>query len=216
MLSPAGDIDTLSGRTVVLSTAYFPPVEFFCAAARAGKVLLERFESYQKQTYRNRCRILAANGVETLTLPVIHGESRLIGDVSIDRSAAWVRQHEGALVSAYRTSPFFIYYQDDIFACIENGGNSLFEYNLNIIRVMAELLGLKADIGFTDTFRQDYGEAGYQDLREAIHPKRPAPRGLSVRRDYYQVFTAKYGYVPSLSALDLLFNEGPAAVSYLL
>lgn len=215
MCSPAGDIKDLSCRTVVLSTAYFPPVEYFCAMARAKNVLLERCDSFMKQTYRSRCRILAAGGVENLTLPVVHGDSRLIADISVDRSSAWVRQHEGALVSAYRTSPFFIYYQDDIFSCLESNESSLFDFNLKIIRMMAELLGLKADIRCTEEYIPSYGD-GYADFRDIIHPKRPSPAELAPRREYYQVFSAKFGYVPSLSALDLLFNEGPESVSYLL
>jgi len=215
MCGPADDIRDLSCRTVVLSTAYFPPVEYFCAMARAKDVLLEKCDSFVKQTYRSRCRILSAGGVENLTLPVVHGDSRLITDMSVDRSSAWVRQHEGALVSAYRSSPFFIYYQDDIFSCMESAESSLFEFNLKIIRIMAESLGLKSDIRCTEEYVPSYGD-GYVDFREAIHPKRPVPEGLAPGREYYQVFSAKFGYVPSLSALDLLFNEGPGSVSYLL
>jgi len=215
MCCPAGEIKDLSCRTVVLSTAYFPPVEYFRAMARAENVLLEKCESFVKQTYRSRCRILAAGGVENLTLPVVHGDSRLITDVSVERTSPWVRQHEGALVSAYRNSPFFIYYQDDVFNCMESAEPSLFGFNLKIIRMMSELLGLRTEIRCTEEYIPVYGE-GYADYRDAIHPKRQSPSELTAGREYYQVFSSKFGYVPSLSALDLLFNEGPGSVSYLL
>ena len=163
----------------VVSTAYFPPVEYFMAAAAAGRLLIEAHDSYVKQTYRNRCRIYACDGVLSLTVPVsLPSGSRGTGGALIDYSKPWLQQHERALISAYRTSAFFEYYQDDYIPSYP---------------------------------------AGYLDLRDAVHPKKAVPGMFRNRfRPYYQVFSDKFGFIPGLSVLDLLFNEGPDAVSYLL
>lgn len=204
-----------SGNIVVLSTAFLPPVEWFRAAALSSCVLLEGCETYQKQSYRTRSRILTAGGVETLNVPVAHGGSRQIRDMVVDYSEPWVQRIERALTAAYMSSPFFIYYQDDLFPLLRSGEESLFEYNLKLIQVLAELLGLRLDVKVTQEFVPVYGE-GYFDFRNSIHPKRPVPSELLLGRPYYQVFSSKFGFVPSLSVLDLLFNEGPNAISFLL
>ncbi len=206
--------DSVNNGTVVLSTAFLPPIEWFRAAALSSHTLLEGFETYQKQSYRTRCRILTSAGVETLKVPVVHSSSRLIQDIPIDYSEAWVQRMERALKTAYMSSPFYIYYADDIIPVLRSGMNSLFELNLALINVLAELLGLRLNIGITQEYVPEYGE-GILDLRDAIHPKRELPQWLLLKRRYYQVFSSKTGYVPSLSVLDLLFNEGPNAISFI-
>ena len=200
--------------TVTLSAAYFPPVEYFFAIAQSGRVVVEQNELYQKQSYRTRCSILTSSGVETLNVPVVHSSSRLIRDISVDYSEAWPQRMEKALKAAYMSSPFYIYYADDIIPLLHSGMNSLFELNLALINVLKELLGLRLNIFVTQKFVTDYGD-GFLDLRNSIHPKKEMPQWLLLKRPYYQVFSSKVGYTPSLSILDLLFNEGPNAISYL-
>lgn len=201
----------------VLGTAYCPPVEYFMAAAAAGSVLIERCGSYVKQTYRNRCRIYSCNGVLSLTVPVLQsGHDRGMSTVAIDYSKPWVQQHKRAIVSAYSTSAFFEYYQDDLFAVLDSRPDCLLDLNSRITEILMRLLGLRCSISFTDSYIKDYGP-GFMDLREAIHPKKTVPDVFRDRfKPYYQVFSAKFGFLPGLSALDLLFNEGPNAVSFLL
>lgn len=201
----------------VVSAAYFPPVEYFMAAACTGRLLIEGCGSYVKQTYRNRCRIYACDGVLSLTVPVSmpHG-SKSEAEALIDYSKPWLQQHWRALVSAYRTSAFFEYYQDDIQEILASRPAHLLELDLRLTVLMLRLLGLRCEVGVTTDFVPVY-DAGYLDLRESFHPKKAVPEEFRNRlRPYYQVFSERYGFIPGLSALDLLFNEGPDAVSYLL
>lgn len=200
----------------VLSTAYFPPVEYFMAAAVTGSILIEAQESYVKQSYRNRCRIYACDGVLSLTVPVSMPEnSRGISMAVVDYSKPWLQQHERAIVSAYRTSAFFEYYQDDIFPILESRPAGLLDLNMALTLRLLDLLGIRCSVSLTEEYRQSYGPE-FLDLRDALHPKKTVPEIFRDRlRPYYQVFSAKFGFIPGLSAVDLLFNEGPDALSYL-
>lgn len=200
----------------VLSTAYFPPVEYFMAAAMTGSILIEAQESYVKQSYRNRCRIYACGGVLSLTVPVSMPEnSRGISMAVVDYSKPWLQQHERAIVSAYRTSAFFEYYQDDIFPILESRPAGLLDLNMALTLRLLDLLGIRCSVSLTEEYRQSYGPE-FLDLRDALHPKKTVPEIFRDRlRPYYQVFSAKFGFIPGLSAVDLLFNEGPDALSYL-
>lgn len=200
----------------VLSTAYFPPVEYFMAAAMTGSILIEAQESYVKQSYRNRCRIYACDGVLSLTVPVSMPEnSRGISMAVVDYSKPWLQQHERAIVSAYRTSAFFEYYQDDIFPILESRPAGLLDLNMALTLRLLDLLGIRCSVSLTEEYRQSYGPE-FLDLRDALHPKKTVPEIFRDRlRPYYQVFLAKFGFIPGLSAVDLLFNEGPDALSYL-
>lgn len=201
----------------VVSTAYFPPVEYFMAAAAAGRLLIEAHDSYVKQTYRNRCRIYACDGVLSLTVPVsLPSGSRGTGGALIDYSKPWLQQHERALISAYRTSAFFEYYQDDIFPILDARPRLLAELNIRLIRSLMTLLGVRCEIALTTEYIPVY-PPDYLDLRDAIHPKKAVSEIFRDRfKPYYQVFSDRFGFIPGLSVLDLLFNEGPDAVSYLL
>lgn len=200
----------------VLSTAYFPPVEYFMAAAMTGSILIEAQESYVKQSYRNRCRIYACDGVLSLTVPVsMPKNSRGISMAVVDYSKPWLQQHERAIVSAYRTSAFFEYYQDDIFPILESRPAGLLDLNMALTLRLLDLLGIRCSVSLTEEYRQSYGPE-FLDLRDALHPKKTVPEIFRDRlRPYYQVFSAKFGFIPGLSAVDLLFNEGPDALSYL-
>ena len=203
----------------VLSSAYFPPIEYFRVIARVGNVFLEANETFQKQTYRNRCKILAADGVLSLSIPLIKGEDRAIASMKIDYSKPWLQQHKRALISAYNSSPFFEYYQDDIFEILDRKYETLFQLNCAILDKMLRLLGLKNNLTMTTEYLQEYPE-GVVDLRNTIHPKKKSNEPLAAPNikysDYYQVFIEKYGFVDDLSILDLLFNEGPNSISYLI
>lgn len=200
----------------VLSTAYCPPVEYFMAAAMTGRILVETQESYIKQTYRNRCRIYACDGILSLTVPVsVRDGGRDILSVRIDYTKPWLQQHERALISAYRTSAFFEYYQDDILSVLDSRPEYLFDLNTSLTVKLMELLGIRCEISFTNGYVREY-PPDFLDLRDCIHPKKTVPDIFRNRyKPYYQVFSERFGYIPGLSAMDLLFNEGPDAISYL-
>ena len=234
---------------LLLSTAYLPPVDWFAAVASdaslAGEispasVVLEACEHYRKQTWRNRCAILAASGKENLLIPIVHaaGEASADGaaapvdrnvshipirDVRIDYSVDWVRAHEQAIASAYGTSAYFEYYKDELFALLESGESGLYAFNRRLIDWLLAKLHLPAYVVDSREFVKPVSDSssrdarptagGALDLRERLHPKK-APL-YRCGRPYYQVFSAQFGFVEGLSVVDLLFNEGPDSLSVL-
>jgi hypothetical protein len=193
---------------VVVSTAWFPPVGFFALLAGNPKVYIEACESYRKQTWRNRCRILTESGPMDLRVPVLHDGERLISKVRVDWSTDWLRQCEYAIDTAYYSSPFFEYYRDELFAILERRQETLWDMNLDIIDFFCRKIGIAPEIVPTVDFALDVEE----NWRDRLSPKKPA-EGLV--RPYWQVFREKFGFVPGLSVMDLLFNEGPESLACL-
>jgi len=214
---------------VLLSTAYFPPIEYFAAIAdgmilskdRAipSVVYIESQESYAKQSYRNRCIFYADGGPEAINVPIVHDDSRLITDIKVDYKTPWVIRAQRAISSAYESSAYFEYYKDELFAIMDSQPEKLFDLNLQIIEFFLKKIGIAAEIRFTDEFTMgDLAESLYgEDLRNVIHPKRPnsilEDRGL--KKPYFQVFASKHGFKYNLSIMDLLFNEGPDSILFL-
>lgn len=190
-------------------------------------VYIEACENFQKQSYRNRCRFYAADGVQTLSFPILHEggtHKQPISQIKIDYSKPWVIQHERALTSAYGTSAYFEYYKDDIFAILESKPETLFELNLRLIRFFIEKTGIATDIRTTEDFSikgivtdRDGHQLQCEDLRETIHPKRENSilKDLNISKPYFQVFAQRHGFKQDLSIMDLLFNEGPDSILYL-
>lgn len=206
---------------LLLSSAYLPPVDYFAAIARYGGALVEACENYQKQSYRNRCTILTANGKMNLNIPVLRGGENLshsvpITEIQIDYQENWPIRHIRAMEAAYMNSPFFEYYIDDISAILLRKEKSLFTLNLELIKLLLGFCGIKAEIGLTKEFVADY-KGSAEDLRNRIHPKSKLPSLLAEwkkEKPWWQVF-APQGFVSGLSIVDLLFNEGPNAISFL-
>ena len=211
---------------MLLSTAYFPPLAWFAMAARdmtlspdrvlPSHVLLEACENYQKQSYRNRCYILAGDGVQMLQVPVVHGASSAIKDIRVDYSTPWVLRTERALDAAYQTSAYYDYYRDELFALLEAQPALLWELNLSTIRFILGKTGIACNLEESADFAAPGSVA--DDFRFSIHPKRPDAvlESLGLSRPYYQVFRDRMGgFTPRLSCLDLLFNEGPDSLLWL-
>lgn len=185
----------------VLTTAYFPPVSYF-SLLKGGEVFLEACENYQKQSWRNRCMILSANGPEALQVPVVHsgGSARHpIREIRVDYSRGFMVRHQRAIDSAYMSSPFFEHYRDGLYSIMDSKPEYLWDLNYQIISYFAKALGLPVP-GLTSE---------YAGPTHDIHPKHPDP--VYVPKPYFQVFSQKYGFVPNLSIMDLVFNEGPYA-----
>lgn len=207
--------------TVVLTTAYLPPVEYFFAIAHAERVLIEQHEAYQKQSWRNRCRILAAGGPEDLSIPVVKEErlSRPIRDIRIDYSEPWLQRHIRAFAAAYHSSAFYDYYADDLIPILERKPVFLFDLNEALLEKLLELLDLHVPISLTTQFCAQYSDV---DGRERIQPKYKGESLLAeygCEQAYYQVFVnempGQSRFIPNLSILDLLSAEGPNAASFL-
>lgn len=216
---------------VLLTTAYFPPIEYLAAIANECRfnpgmtevepavVYIEACEHYVKQSWRNRCRFYAADGAQTLNFPVRHEDfGKPISQMRIDWKTDWLTRHERAIISAYRTSPYFEYYQDELFAILDSRPELMLDFNTQILKFFLRKTGIPADIRFTSEWEAVTID-GHKvtDLREAIHPKRPNSilKDLGLERPYWQVFSPKYGFIPGLSIMDLLFNEGPDSICYL-
>jgi len=209
----------------LLSTTYFGPIQWYQKLCSYGSVMIERHESFMKQTYRNRCIIAATNGLQTLTVPVVR-EGTYIRDIRISDHANWRHQHWHALMSAYSESPFFEYYADDIRPFFERRWTYLYDFNMDICLKMCELLDIRPDIRHTEDYvkpaavamlneSDGTGGGSLVDFRDAINPKHPHhDPGFSPRR-YYQVYERKHGFQPNLSILDLLFNMGPEGIFYI-
>ena len=217
-------------ETSLLSTAYFPPIEYFAAMANSRRVEIESGEMYQKQSYRTRCHINGANGLLVLTVPVLRsavkdeGSSHKIptADLKIDYSKPWILQHKRALEAAYMSSPFFEYYMDEIYEILDSGEESLLKMNTALTIKIAQLIGIETPIDLSDgnfiiPGSEELKAKCISDFRDSIHPKKE-PRLLKelvLEKPYWQVFTNKQGFVPNLTILDLLCNEGPNAISFL-
>ena len=182
----------------------------------ASHVQLEACESYQKQSYRNRCYILAGDGVQMLQVPVVHAPSMGIREVRVDYSTPWVLRSQRALDAAYRTSAFFDHYREPLFALMERQPETLWELNLSLIRWCFSQIGLACELQPTQEFAAPGTVA--DDFRFSIHPKESDTvlDSLGLARPYYQVFRDRMGgFTPGLSCLDLLFNEGPDSILWL-
>jgi len=197
----------------LLSTTYFGPIQWYQKLYRAEHVEIEQWESFQKQTYRNRCLIATTNGIQALTFPIERGTSPLIKDIRISDHGNWRHLHWNALQSAYGESPFFPYYQDDIRPFFEQRWTFLLDFNEEIRQKMCELIDIQPKVSFTDGFKAD--GLWFNDYRTAINPKHPEPDADFTPKPYYQVYQQKHGFLPNLSILDLLFNMGPESIFYL-
>jgi hypothetical protein len=225
-------------EAVLLSTTYFGPVQWYQKLHRAECVQMEQWESFQKQTYRNRCLIATTQGIQALTVPTERGGSPLIKDTRISDHGNWRHLHWNALQSAYGESPFFEYYQDDIRPFFEHRWDYLLDFNEAIRTKICDLIDIQPKVSYSLEFRTESLEFAtaisssdgtaaansqfsilnsqlIKDFRSAIRPKHPLSDPDFELKPYYQVYQQKYGFLPNLSILDLLFNMGPESIFYL-
>ena len=197
----------------LLHPVYFPNIAFFSACIDDA-VTWEVFDNYQKQTYRNRTHICTDRGFHALSIPIAHsgdksGRQRY-QDVKIDNTYPWQRQHWRTLETAYRTSPFFEYYEDDIRPLYELKHEYLMGFNLKTIATICECLQLTITAEKTTEYIRNPKDI--EDFRFLANSKKKFNYQDS---EYVQVFGDRHGFLPNLSILDLLFNLGPEATSYL-
>ena len=248
----SSNLKVQSKLKALLSSTYFGPIQWYQKLNRYDECLIERHESFIKQTYRNRMIIPTTNGPLSLTIPTNHDISLSMKDIRISDHANWRHVHWNALLSAYGESPFFEYYQDDIRPFYEKKYEFLFDFNMETTEKMIELLDIRPKISITEEYilseerrvkseETTFGGQGESqfdsiadhkvqssnlkvqskevqsivDFRDAIRPKKPLPDAEFVPKRYYQVYGQKHGFLPNMSILDLLFNEGNEAIFYL-
>jgi hypothetical protein len=198
-------------KAALVSTAYFGPVQYFSKFLVHKTRVIEICDHYSKQTYRNRCNIYGANGILTLSIPVLkgHGHKTKVKDIKIDGSKKWQKLHWKGIQSAYSHSPFFEFYMDEIQSLVMNSHQYLLDLNTEILRVMLSHLDIDTEFSLTSEFAEYPGDTA-MDYRDLIHPKAELSEDPHFKViPYQQVFGEKHGFLPNLSILDLLFNEGP-------
>lgn len=200
---------------LLLSSAYFPPPAYFSLIASAGKVNIEKWENYHKQTYRNRCNILGANGPLTLSIPVERGSfhKTAMRDIKTDDSQKWRQVHLRSIISAYSMAPYFEFYFDVIEEIINDPAKFLLDYNMNATQKLCSCLGFNVSLGFTDHFISS-GDAE-NDFRYVISPKFRGHTEGYTEKPYIQVFSDKFDFIPGLSIIDMLLNNGPGTPALL-
>lgn len=198
-------------RSILIDLQYLPCLNYFSEIAACDTIYIEAQEKFQKQTYRNRCEILSSNGPISLTVPVV-GETKkaTIKKVEIDYTTFWQNQHWKSIQSAYGKAPFYEDYSPYIKDVIMKKPTFLFDLNLNILTICLQLLNLSPIIKFTEEYEK-LVENNVIDLRSTISPKKKIinPNSLA----YVQLFGSNF--VANLSIIDLLFCEGPNAMSFL-
>ena len=195
---------------ILIHPNYFPNIHQFTQIIKANNILFEVSDNYQKQTFRNRTYIYGANGKLGLFIPVIHTHKyrELFKDVKISYDSNWMDLHLKSLQSAYRSSPYFEYFEDDFIKLYSEKEKFLADFNIKCIRLISSLLDLDLDYKISDEYVEKTNDIiDLRDLSNARKEKKiDTPK-------YIQVFESKHGYINNLSILDLIFSEGPNSVS---
>lgn len=199
---------------LLVSTSYFPPISYIKSFLNADNIVIEQYENFIKKTYRSRCRIYSANGVINLTVPVEEAARKkvLIKDVIIDNSTDWQKQHFKSIESAYNSSPFYEYLIDDFNFVFNKPHKYLFDLNNQILETIIKILEIKPSISLTSEFEKE----PENDYRNIIQKKNESLNQFISEKEYQQVFSSKHGFLKDLSCLDLFFNLGSEAYSYLI
>ena len=197
----------------LFSTAYFPPVSYVAALLQSDSIVVEQYETFPKQTYRNRTVIATANGLLALTVPVVrtNGNHTYTKDMAICYNENWALKHWRAIESAYNSSPYFLYYKDEVEVILNKQHATLIELNMDILVFVVKKLKAKKDILLSDDYVSIIGKET-TDYRNIFSPKNKEAIQLP---PYDQVFADRFGFQSDISILDLLFNLGPDSVGYL-
>ncbi|WP_435577620.1 WbqC family protein [Gilvibacter sp.] len=200
--------------TSLIHPAYFGNIALWSVIVKAEKLMIERCDNYQKQTYRNRLYIAHSNGKLGLNIPVKHskdGQRQKTATVTIENNFHWQRDHWRSLEAGYRSSPFFEFYEDELEPFFQEKKETLFDNNIKSMELIAELLGIPLEYTYTEQYDVEITES-IKDYRHLIRSKK-VPEIATPH--YHQVHEVEHGYLNNLSVLDLLFNLGPESISYL-
>lgn len=209
---------TTMSTAILMEVQYLGTVQYYSKFLKHHPVILEQHENYRKGSFRNRCCIATANGVIPLSIPLIKGKHQQanIRSIKIDNSKNWQTLHWRSIKTAYGSSPFFEYYQDDFELLYNKSYELLFDFCLDLQELVLNSLQITPSIQFSETFTKDTAE-DLLDFRNRILPKNYAkPEDPAFEAaPYPQVFEDRLGFVSNLSILDVLFCAGPEAIYYL-
>jgi hypothetical protein len=220
--------------TLIVDLQYFPSIILYKTLYNFSNIIFEQYESYQKMSFRNRCRIVGAEGVIDLSIPLVRGRDQkaLMKDVKISAAQPWQSQHWKTIVSCYSRSPWFEFYRDELDGLYRKRWDFLVDWNLACFEWTVRVLGISVPVSLTASYEKGYPTGQVTDWRGKILPKHRAGgvaglsedmAGLSgagladggIAHPYRQVFGERIGFIPNLSVLDLLFCEGKQAIRYL-
>jgi len=196
---------------ILIHPTYFPSIAHFVVMLKSEKIVFEVEDNFQRQTNRNRTYIYDSNGKHLLNIPIKHSKSehQKYKEVEIDYSENWQKRHYKSLETAYRSSPFFEYFEDDLLPLFEHKPKFLLDYNFELFEILQSCLA--CNFVFEKTTRYNKNQENIEDFRYLVDGKRI----IHNFEPYCQVFTEKQGFISDLSVLDLLFNQGKYAVDYL-
>lgn len=196
---------------ILIHPSYFPSISHFVAISQSDLVTFEMDDNFQKQTNRNRMYIYSPNGIQLLNIPVKHSKTahQKTKEIKIENDFDWQKQHFKSLEAAYRSSPFFEYFEDNIASIFQKKHTFLMDLNLETMAIVSKCLGLEFDYNETTEYFHEVKDI--TDFRPLINGK----KDTAVFEPYTQVFEEKHGFINNLSILDLLFNEGRYALDYL-
>ena len=198
---------------ILLHPSYFPSISHFAAIAQSDKLTFEMEDNFQKQTNRNRTYIYSPNGVQLLNIPIKHSTvaHQKTKDIKIEQEFDWQKQHFKSMEAAYRSSPFFEYFENDLLPIFQKKHTFLMDLNMEAFDIVSKCLRMKVEFETTTEYFHETNLPNTVDFRHLINGK----KDLSVFEPYTQVFDDKHGFLNNLSVLDLLFNEGKFAMDYL-
>lgn len=195
---------------VILPSTYLGSIEYFAHLAQHGEeCVVDIHEHYIKRSERNRAQIMTANGVMSFSVHVVNANRPRtpMHKVRLDYSKRWQHQHWIALLSAYRSSPYFDYYAPYFESFYTEKFDTLVEYNTALTKLLMRLVGIVGELHLSES----YVEAAEGDVDLRIKRR----ESLFDSPRYFQLFSDRYPFEPNLSVIDLLFAEGPAAIDFL-
>ncbi len=200
----------------LLPTAYLAPIQHYQKLNLYDKCIIEHHENFVKQSYRSRCNIYSPNGILTLSIPLEKRNKRQsINEIKISYEYNWQLLHWRSLESSYRRSPFFEYFEDDFYPFYhEKKYNYLIDFNEATQQEVLKLMKLKPNYSFSSEYIRNTENT--DDYRSIITPKESIEKDkLFEVKPYFQVFETRHGFIPNLSIVDLLFNQGSKVLDYL-
>ncbi len=191
-------------KSILLSSAYLPNIAYLSQILNHEQIFIEQHEYFVKQTFRNRCEIVTANGKLSLSIPLIkQADKEIISEKKISYAEDWQKQHWRAMTSAYKNSPYFEFFEDDFKPFYETQFEYLLDYNTQILHTILHVLRVKKQINFTTQF-----ELNPNEIVDSRNFSDKAKISFNEVKPYYQVFSDRIGFTPNLSCLDALFNIG--------